>query len=77
MTLTFTKIGVFVYHLKKLSGEDNLHQVFVKKFKSGAEAIVDVTDLKPATLPYNYKTEKSSGKIYYKVKNKFGIMLSY
>ena len=31
VALTLTKIGVFIYHLKKLSGEDKLHQVFVKK----------------------------------------------
>ena len=47
---------------------DNIHQVF------GCSGL---TDLKPATLKYIYKTEKLSGKIYYKVKNEFGIMLSY
>ena len=57
-TFTFTKIGVFVHHLKKLGGLTNIPDLFKKALKMAERAEVILSDAKPATISYNNRTEK-------------------
>lgn len=77
VTFSFTLIGVFIHHMKKLSGLKNLPTLLKKKLKNGDMAEVIVSADKPAVISYNYRTEKLSGKLYFKVQNRFGIVLSF
>ena len=54
-----------------------LPDLFKKALKNGTRAEAIVSDAKPATISYNYRTEKLSGKVYYKVENEYGVLLSF
>ena len=76
VTLQFTRIGILVYFLQRFVNI-NVPNLFKKKLKCGSKAIVIATDDKPATITYTVNRHTLKMKVYYKVTNQYGYVLSF
>lgn len=78
--ITFNHIGEFCFHLTKLCGffsKDNVKAYFTKKSSNGKKAEIVLTNDKPATIEYNFKKSKMTIKLFYEVKNKYGLICGH
>ena len=78
-TITFSHLGAFTYHLRKLGGieKEELSSFFVKTSNINGTAEVNVTTEKPAIFVYKCSTSVLKLTLSYSVKNKYGTVISF
>ena len=70
-TISFHHLGTFMYHLKQLSGKENVI-AFSKKVKTGSTASVIATAAQPVKITYNISKSTLLFELHYQVINKYG-----
>lgn len=75
--ISFTHMGTFLYHMRRLSGDENIVDLLEKRnAKTLSKASVNITEEKPAVFTYNVKKNIVTFSIPYNVKNKYGMLIS-
>ena len=78
VVFTFTKLGVFVFHLQKITNNDiDVPKYFRKTFKCKTEAVIRVDDDKPAKITFIYSNEQICIDVFYIATNEYGTILSF
>ena len=73
----FTHLGTFKYHMRRLSGDENIGDFLKKRnAKTVSKASVDITEQKPAVFTYNVKKNTVAFSMHYNVTNKYGMLMS-
>ena len=76
ITITFNLIGVFCFHLNKLTANKyNLKELFTKVLKYGNNGKLVYTNEKPIILKYRYSNETLSVNASYEVVNRYGFVV--
>ena len=73
----FEHYGAFKFHLKELSGVENIEDLFKRTFTCGSIGKIKVSAEKPAALTYKCRTNTLHFHIHYEITNKFGNITSY
>ena len=74
--IKFTHIAALRFHLKQLSGVEEVDDYFQRKFQHGERAKLTVTEEEPAVFEYKVSTDTLNIRIKYSVVNKYGIAYS-
>lgn len=73
----FDRLGVFKYHLQKLSNIKNISHYFKKDFKRSETETIEVSAEKPAVLSYKVSTGTLTFQCSYVCTNSFGHVCSF
>ena len=78
-TITFTHLGSFSFHLRRLAGieREELSASFVKTSKITGTAEITVSVDKPAIFIYKVSTSALKLTLSYSVKNRYGLAMSF
>ena len=76
-SIQFERLGVFKFHIAKLSNCENISYYLKKTFKCGGKGAVDVSQEKPAILTYKVSTGTLTLKCFFTYTNSYGHICSY
>lgn len=75
--LTFDQLGVFKFHLCKLSNSKSVSHFLKKEFVRGEKGTIEVSSEKPAVISYKVSTGTLTLQCSYICKNSFGYICSF